>query len=163
MSYSYPSFSRLDLPAEFKCVSACNAATQSVVSHACDSEVGPYALYAYHEAFGEGTRGRTVSVHGARAEGQLRQACAKSRRSPAFPCCSFQAAVAATNKCVTCSAAPLSCALHLTKASGVKARSLASEAAKQHNGASPGSTRVLDWYTFDFQEELSGLDGERHC
>lgn len=38
-------------------------------------------------------------------------------------------------------------------------RSLASEAAKQHNAAAASRTRVLDWYTFDFQEELSGLDG----
>lgn len=42
-----------------------------------------------------------------------------------------------------------------------QARSLASETAKQHNAASAGHTRVLDWYAFDFQEELSGLDGER--
>ena len=42
-----------------------------------------------------------------------------------------------------------------------QARSLASEAAKQHNAANADRTRVLDWYTFDFQEELSGLDGER--
>lgn len=41
-----------------------------------------------------------------------------------------------------------------------QARSLASETAKQHNAASTGQTRVLDWYAFDFQEELSGLDGE---
>ena len=71
--------------------------------------------------------------------------------------------MAATSKYVGTSRARLFAArpaqLRLTRFG--QARSLASEAAKQHNAAPAGRTRVLDWYTFDFQEELSGLDGEQ--
>lgn len=91
------------------------------------------------------------------------QVCARSRSSRAFPCSLSRAAVAATSKYVATRRSWLHALarhkLWLTRFG--QARSLASEAAKQHNAAPAGRTRVLDWYAFDFQEELSGLDGEQ--